>query len=203
MQRTTLALLALAVSATAQDFVFPLGFANAGGPPANKGPAHLTTNPGGGPASGGATTLVRADGTRNNNYYPSYSPDDAWVLFNRAAGNSNHNLDAQLWVVPAGGGSPTHLARADLADSMGNSWPKWAPFVQRFHGEPLMWFTFSSRRDYGLRLRQQSREPAMRTTQLWMAGLGRSWISRSWPSMSASWRRGARWQAIGRAEVNR
>ncbi len=39
MQRTTLALLALAVSATAQDFVFPLGFANAGGPPANNYPA--------------------------------------------------------------------------------------------------------------------------------------------------------------------
>nr|MBK7066758.1 hypothetical protein [Deltaproteobacteria bacterium] len=157
------------------------------GTPGHNGPADLFTIPWGGASFGAATTLVRADGTRNNNYYPSYSPDDAWVLFNRAAGNSNHNLDAQLWVVPAAGGSATHLARADLADSMGNSWPKWAPFVQRFHGEPLMWFTFSSRRDYGLRLRQQTREAPMRTTQLWMAAFRPGRVATAEASTPAFW----------------
>ena len=39
MQRTLLALASLAAAATAQDFVFPLGFGNAGGPPANSYPA--------------------------------------------------------------------------------------------------------------------------------------------------------------------
>ncbi len=139
------------------------------GTPGHDGPADLFTMPWGGASFGAATTLVRADGVRNNNYYPAYSPDDAWVVFNRAEGSSNHNIDAQLWVVPAGGGAATHLARADLAEGMGNSWPKWAPFVQRFQAETLMWFTFSSRRDNGLRLRQQTRETPMRTTQLWMA----------------------------------
>jgi hypothetical protein len=140
-----------------------------------------------GASFGAATALVTASGARDNNYYPSYSPDDAWVLFNRAAGSSNHNIDAQLWVVPAGGGAPTHLARADPADAMGNSWPKWAPFVQRFHGEALMWFTFSSRRDYGLRLQQQGREAAMRTTQLWMAAFRPSRVAAAEASTPAFW----------------
>lgn len=146
------------------------------GTPGHQGPADLMVMPWNGSSFGAATTLVTASGTRDNNYYPSYSPDDGWVLFNRAAGTSNNNIDAQLWVVRSGGGAPERLARADLAEGVGNSWPKWAPFVQRYQGEQIMWFTFSSRRDYGLRLRQQTREVAMRTAQLWMAAFrpGRS-----------------------------
>ena len=34
-----------------------------------------------------------------------------------------------------------------------------------------LWVTFSSRRDYGLRLQQQSRAVESRTAQLWMAAL--------------------------------
>jgi hypothetical protein len=33
-----------------------------------------------------------------------------------------------------------------------NSYPRWAPFVQTYHGQKLLWFTFSSTRDYGVRV---------------------------------------------------
>lgn len=139
------------------------------GSPGHGGPADLLTMAWNGRTFSSPVLLFTGSGTRNNSFYPSFSPDDSWVLFNRAMGSSYDNADAQLWVMPASGGAPSHMARADGPESMANSWPKWAPFVQRYQGEPLMWFTFSSRRDYGLRLRQQSREPGARTAQLWMA----------------------------------
>ena len=53
-----------------------------------------------GPVSGtsfsGETTLVSGGG---NNYYPSLSPDGAWVAFNRAAMNSYDAPDAKVLVV--------------------------------------------------------------------------------------------------------
>lgn len=141
-----------------------------GGPTGHSGLADLMLMPWTGTAFGAPTTLLA--GADLNNYYPSFSPDNRWVLFNRAPDSSYHNIGAQLWVTPAAGGAPVRLARADGGDGNGNSWPKWTPFVERTGGEvdePLLWLTFSSRRDYGLRIRQQGREPSMRTTQLWMA----------------------------------
>ena len=100
---------------------------------------------------------------------PSYSPDGRWVLFNRATASSNNAPDAALWAVRAdGSGQPIALTNANGRDATwNNSWPKWTPFVERYVGEleTLLWITFSSTRDYGLRLRQGSQ----RRAQLWMA----------------------------------
>jgi TolB protein len=129
------------------------------------------------PNWGTSTTLVPFDGQLNN-FYPTFSPDNAWVLFNRASGDSFDNAGATLWVVPAAGGSPLRLASADLGG--GNSWPKWAPFVHTFQGNRLMWFTFSSRRGYGLR------QPAG-TSQIWMAAFNPSEGRLLDPSYPALW----------------
>jgi TolB protein len=96
-----------------------------------------------------------------NNFYPTFSPDGNWVLFNRSPSNQNSfdAPDAQVWVVPADGGEAVHLA---TASSGGDSWPKWDPTVYMHRSRPLMWFTFSSRRAYGLRL------AAGAQAQLWM-----------------------------------
>jgi hypothetical protein len=113
---------------------------------------------------GPARTLVPfADGV--NNYYPTLSPDGQWVLFNRARGSAYDNAAASVWVVPTDGSRPPlELARANLRAMLGNSWARWAPFVQRDElGTARLWFTFSSRRDYGLRLVGLGRP------QLWMA----------------------------------
>lgn len=158
------------------------------GPTGHDGPSDLVLLPWSGTAFGAASMLLRST-TGVNQYYPSFSPDNRWVLFNRAHGGSSSNIGAQLWVTPAAGGEPIRLARADGGDANGNSWPKWTPFVERTGGEvdePLLWLTFSSRRDYGLRIRQQGRPAGERTTQLWMAAF-RPTTRGSDPSTPAFW----------------
>lgn len=114
------------------------------------------------------STLVPAGG--QNNYYPAYSPDGRFVLFNRSPSNRNSMdnatvtdagvPDGQLWAVPSAGGTPVHLINASAPG--GTSWPKWAPMLHRYSGGTVMWLTFSSGRGYGLRLTDNQR------TQLWM-----------------------------------
>jgi hypothetical protein len=124
------------------------------------------------------TELVPQSGS-DNNYYPTYSPDSAWVLFNRSPsgessmgdsdGQNNTPTgvpDGQIWMVPSAGGPARRLEASSSGSSSGNSyesWPKWIPVAQDYRGKKLMWFTFSSRRPYGLRLKDGER------TQLWMA----------------------------------
>lgn len=124
--------------------------------------------------------LVTSNG--ENNYYPAFSPDGQWVLFNRASGSSSSNPAAQLWAVRSGGGAPIRLTRADGGDANGNSWPKWTPFVEEFGGEVtenLLWLTFTSYRPYGLRIRE-------RRAQLWMAAF-RPGMNGPDPSAPAFW----------------
>lgn len=128
----------------------------------------------GAPGVDGASleTMVRSGGTwapgpqlvppgGQNNYYPAFSPDGEWVLFNRSPSNANSMdaPDAQVWVVRATGGAPVHLARASTG---GDSWPKWDVTEYQHRGHPLFWLTFSSRRAYGLRL------AASTQAQIWM-----------------------------------
>lgn len=96
---------------------------------------------------GSPVDLVKSAG--ENNYYPSVSPDGKYVVFNRAAGDSYDAADAQVMVVPLSGGSPINLPSVNVV--LGNSWPKWSPFVHRFKNKSVLWLTFSSRRPFGVR----------------------------------------------------
>lgn len=99
-----------------------------------------------------------------NNYYPSWSPDGEWILFNRSTESSYDARSAELWVVKADGGlPPVKLDAANIGAGLTNSWARWAPFVGQKDGEPLYWLTFSSKRDFGVRL------VGTRRPQLWMA----------------------------------
>jgi hypothetical protein len=107
---------------------------------------------------GAAQLLVQAQGA-DNNYYPSYSPDGQFIIFNRASVadssggvDAYNNPDARIFVVPAVGGTPVEFAKLDQAPNLTNSWPRWSPFVQTYQGKRLLWVTFSSTRDYGLRV---------------------------------------------------
>ncbi|MCE9577310.1 MAG: hypothetical protein K8W52_29445 [Deltaproteobacteria bacterium] len=99
------------------------------------------------------TPLVTGGG---NNFYPSFSPDGQWVLFNRTDNNedSYNAPTAELWVVKADGSAPPmKLAAADIGPGLTNSWARWAPFQSSFgpNNEPLYWITFSSKREFGVR----------------------------------------------------
>jgi len=117
------------------------------------------------------TTLVPFSG--QNNYYPAYSPDGSWVVFNRSPSNADSFSnaspdndagtypDGQLWLVSAAGGTAVQLSNAGAP----TSWPKWAPVVHTYYDGKLMWLTFSSARAYGLRLAEWAE------TQLWMVAI--------------------------------
>jgi hypothetical protein len=118
------------------------------------------------------TTLVPYAG--QNNYYPAFAPDSNLVAFNRSP--SNHDSydapDALVYVVKTTGGTPIQLANASPPGGRGDSWPKWTPTVQHDRGHPLFWITFSSRRQYGLRLNTATPttdNPG--TAQIWMAAI--------------------------------
>ena len=136
---------------------------------------------------GNPVGLVAAGG--QNAFYPSYSPDGAWVGFNRgsvgmnAKGETKSSYDAPdaaLWAVAAAGGSPVALARA--GSTHGDSWPKWMVQTQNYRGKKLMWLTFSSRRAYGLRL------AADQNAQIWMAAFDPDAAAQGKdPSFAAFW----------------
>jgi hypothetical protein len=118
---------------------------------------------------GSPQILVTASGG-DNNYYPTFSPDSKWILFNRSKNNAYDDPDASLMVIAADGSKPAvALSLANATGNLSNSWPRWSPFVQKNgpHGD-LFYFTFSSRRDYGIEL--GSLNPANPTKpQIWMA----------------------------------
>lgn len=103
--------------------------------------------------AGGTPTAVVA--SADNNYYPSFSPDDEYIAFNRVAGgmSSYNNAQAEVYVVPSTGGMPVRLAANDPPACTGktspgvtNSWPRWSPGATDSGGRRYYWLTFSSTR---------------------------------------------------------
>jgi hypothetical protein len=141
----------------------------------------------------GAITLVASSG--DNNYYPTFSPDNTWVVFNRCtacapavssgsggSGSSYDSKDAMLYIIRADGkGKEMEMKLANGGTDMCNSWPKFSPFMQKYRGGKLMWVTFSSRRDYGLRLAGKYQ------AQIWMAAIDPAKAELTDPSHAAFW----------------
>ncbi len=101
-------------------------------------------------------------------YYPSFSADSSWVLYNQATGGDSYdNANAQLWVTKADGSIPPIRLSAAEAAASHDSWPKWTPFVSNeptaTATEKVLWFTVASRRPFGVR------SAANQKPQLWLA----------------------------------
>jgi hypothetical protein len=163
----------------------PVFFPNPGVPSASLVKMHFN-----GTGWDNPTTIVPFTG--QNNYYPAFSPDGDWVVFNRSPSNADSFAnaspdpdagtvpDGELWVVSEKGGAPVRL---DTASNPGAaSWPKWSPLLQDYYAGKILWLTFSSARAYGLRLAQGAK------TQLWMAGfdLAKAKLGQD-PSLPAFW----------------
>jgi hypothetical protein len=117
--------------------------------------ADLFTVPYAGGAGGTATPLAGASDPTLQEYYPSFSPDDRWIVFNRIPDDANlyDQPASQLFVVPAGGGTAVRLAANDPAACSGeespgvtNSWGKWGPTALQANGSTYYWIVFSSKR---------------------------------------------------------
>jgi hypothetical protein len=107
-----------------------------------------------------------------NNFYPSWSPDGNWILFNRSGfGGAYDDHDSAVWAIRSDGSQPpVELASANQAVGITNSWARWAPFPQTLGAgkEPMFWITTSSKRDFGVRLRNTGLAQRARRAQLWM-----------------------------------
>ncbi|HEY4058711.1 MAG TPA: hypothetical protein VGM39_18990, partial [Kofleriaceae bacterium] len=121
---------------------------------------------------GATPTPILTTAANTYAYYPGYSPDDKWVLYNLAqGGNTYNNLNSQLWVVSAAGGAPVRLTEAEGPAGQGNSWPKWTPFTSQEASpsganETVIWFTVASYRAFGVRTTNGDRQLK---PQLWLA----------------------------------
>jgi hypothetical protein len=112
------------------------------------------------PALGTPVAVLLSTAAGISYYYPSFSPDGAFVLYDHApSGDVFHNPNARVELVhmpPAANAQPIDLPALNVANGLTNSWPRWSPSVQTYKGHRLLWVTFSSTRDYGLRLANQS-----------------------------------------------
>ncbi|APR87271.1 Hypothetical protein A7982_12620 [Minicystis rosea] len=106
-------------------------------------------------AGGAAKPVDGAADPAYNEYYPAYAPDDALIAYNRvgAGQNTYDEPSAEVFVIPAGGGTPTRLAANDPIACSGrtspgvtNSWPKWAPEAVKVGDRTFYWIAFSSKR---------------------------------------------------------
>ncbi|MBA3541053.1 MAG: hypothetical protein H0T79_15690 [Deltaproteobacteria bacterium] len=109
-------------------------------------------------AGGTPTPITGAATPEHNEYYPTFSPDDAYVAYNRVPdGQSSYNNSAaEVFAIPTGGGTPVRLRANDPPACSGrtspgvtNSWPKWAPGLTDQTGKRYYWLTFSSTRGTG------------------------------------------------------
>lgn len=133
-------------------------------------------------------TLVDTPG--QNNYYPAFSPDGNYVVYNHSPSNTGSAgadpdsgmtgvPDAQIMIVPSAGGTPIRLSRLQgLADS----WAKWDPTIYHDGSHDLFWLTWSSRRAFGLRVAANAR------AQLWMAAVDPSALARGEEGVTAPFR---------------
>jgi hypothetical protein len=104
-------------------------------------------------AGGTAARVTGASTVGTNEYYPDWSIDDSLLAFNRAPGDSYNNANAEVYVVPAAGGTATRLRANDpsaclskASPGVTNSWPKWSPGATTVNDRTYYWLTFSSRR---------------------------------------------------------
>jgi Tol biopolymer transport system component len=157
-------------AAQAQSLPFPVGK-----PGIEKGSLKLMQYDPTGKKWSNSKTLVQQSGSENN-YYPTFSPDNELIIFNRSTADSYDADSATLWALKANGkGKPMKLKNANGAGSGTNcnTWPKFSPFIQTYKGQKLLWVTFTSRRNYGLRTWPKSRgSSGLRgNAQLWMAAI--------------------------------
>ncbi|MBW2524434.1 MAG: hypothetical protein JRI23_09675 [Deltaproteobacteria bacterium] len=106
-------------------------------------------------AGGSATPLAGASDAAYDEYYPVYSPNDAWIAFNRHdQGTGSYNIpEAEVFVVPGAGGTAVRLRANDppactglTSPGLTNSWPRWAPTADEHDGLRYYWLVFSSKR---------------------------------------------------------
>jgi hypothetical protein len=111
-----------------------------------------------------ATPIAGADEPGIFHYYPAFTPDGAFIVYNRAdpagptcptsggggpssggGATTYDNCNAEVWMIAANGGTAIRLDNANQStDPLTNSWPTFGTVTGQYY-----WMAFSSRRPYG------------------------------------------------------
>jgi hypothetical protein len=144
---------------------------------------------------GAPQTLVPQE-LGKNHYYPAIAPDGNLVVYDEStctngtaamgqpadkSCDADTDATATIMFTSLQGQAPIPLANANgpgVADmgqtALTNSFPKWAPFIQQLDEQnKLIWLTFSSTRQYGLRTppTPASTDETNKGTLIWMVGV--------------------------------
>jgi hypothetical protein len=134
--------------------------------------------------------LVEQSSTYNN-YYPAYSPDGQWIVFNRAQRTEIHNPDgtvfesstcyanpsAELWLMRRDGSDKVRLDAANGVGELQNSFPRWGPLPD----DDVLWLAYSSTREYSV-------DPNGGIPQIWVSAIDPSQVEAgNDPSSTAFW----------------
>ena len=105
------------------------------------------------------TKLDDAGNGGRSYYYPSFSSDGLFLMFDEAeGGDAFFNPRARVKLLhypPASGAVPLDLPALNGGEAnanVSNSFPRWSLSTQQRRGLTIAWVTFTSTRDYGLRL---------------------------------------------------
>ncbi len=132
--------------------------------------------------------ITLGSGVYNNFFFPSFSPDSSYIVFNAArAGWRNFTVAAspgeRLMIT-----NPTGAWAVELSGLNGNgdldiTWPHWAPT----NSSDYYWVVFSTERDYGHKLTKSNTAPAcvangvQQCKQIWISAISKTTLSAKSP----------------------
>jgi dipeptidyl aminopeptidase/acylaminoacyl peptidase len=141
-------------------------------------PSFIVSNP---------ITLVTS-GTYNNFFFPSFSPDGSYIVFNAArAGWRNFTVAGspgqRLMITNPIGAWTVELAGLNGGGDLDITWPHWAPSKS----SDYYWVVFSTERNYGHKLTKQNTASAcvangvQQCKQIWISALSKATLSAKSP----------------------
>ncbi|HWP05001.1 MAG TPA: hypothetical protein VNN72_04635 [Polyangiaceae bacterium] len=133
---------------------------------------------------GAPEVLVPSAGDKDNNFFPSFSPDARFIAYVNARGGSQEATGARLRLVELSTGTVHELTRLnervgpdDSVIDLGNTMPSW---VSPASDDGTYWLSFSSLRAYS-----DQRPAHPKQDQLWMAAIDPSLDDLSLPAFWA------------------
>ena len=127
-------------------------------------------------------TITLPNGVYNSFYFPSYSPDGSYLVFNAARGPWRNSSDAKqpgqrLMLSDSHGANIVDLTALNGGEIDADvTWPHWAPGQT----SDYYWVVFSSERDYGHEITAANTTPSCifngvkQCKQIWIAAISKS-----------------------------
>lgn len=133
-------------------------------------------------------TLTLPSGIYDNFFFPSFSPDGSYIVFNAArAGWRNFTVAGspgqRLVITNPAGAWTQELANLNGGSDLDITWPHWAPTKS----VDYYWVVFSTERDYGHKLNKSNTAAAcvangvQQCKQIWISAISKSTLSAKSP----------------------